>query len=136
MRTTCVVLACFLPVAGCASGRVAGMPNRSAARNVLIGVALGTAAIAIGSAVAGNSVESKLRDDLQAGNLSGREFADRDAEGRRWNRVARASAFASGIAVIGIGVVWEASLGDRRQEPGPGLQSTPEIARKPLTEGR
>jgi hypothetical protein len=105
-----------LAASGCAAGtRADGTPNRSFARNLLIGVALGSAALAVGSAVAGAKVERDLRSDLDAGGLSGREFAELDADGRRWNRLSRAATFASGLSVLGVAIVWQMGVSDRMQ---------------------
>lgn len=116
MRAMGVVLLVAIATAGCGTGRVGAdgkpMPRYTAAKVILGVVAVGAAAIAAGAAVKGQRLEDDLRDDSRTGGLTGRQFADRDNEGKRWNRAARASAFASGLALIGMGVIWEMSLGD------------------------
>lgn len=136
MRLTASLLVALL-AAGCASTGQGGRSDRSLARNVLIGVAAGSAALAVGAAVAGENVESRLRRDYEAGAVSGREFAGRDAEGKRWNRVARASGFVTGLSIIGLGILWEMSIGDRiqrgpreeRVQPAPGADQRSTTAR-------
>jgi hypothetical protein len=102
--------------------------SRATARAVLVGVALVAGGAAIGSTVISSNKEDSLRADAQTGSLSGRAFADRDAEGQRWNRAARASTFVAGIALVGLGVLWEMSLGDRAlmvEAPAAALGPTP-----------
>jgi hypothetical protein len=111
MRALCCGLALVVLSGGCASSN--GLPNRTAAKVVLGVVVLGAAALAGVAATKGNSIEKDLRTDVQAGSLSGRDFAKRDDDGRSWNRVARASAFVSGVALLGFGIVWEMGVGDR-----------------------
>jgi hypothetical protein len=113
MRALCCGLALAVLSGACASSN--GLPNRTAAKVVLGAVVLGAAALAGVAAAKGNSIEKDLRTDLQGGALSGRDFASRDDDGRRWNRIARASAFVSGVALIGFGIVWEMGIGDRFQ---------------------
>ncbi len=129
VRGTCLLLAATL-VSGCASGGQQGGSSgsgRTIARNILIGLAVGTAAVAVGSAFAARSAENSLRDDAEAGTITGREFADRDATGLRWNRITRASFFLSGLSIIGTGVVWEMGEGVRVQtgERTPADNKTP-----------
>lgn len=95
-------------------------PSYAAARTVLVALALGTAGLAVGAALKGEQVEKDLRAESQSRELTGREFASRDAEGQRWNRIARASTFASALAVIGLGITFEMGSGDRiRYTPTP-----------------
>jgi hypothetical protein len=117
MRT----LACglvFLLAGGCASGRTAG-------KVVLGALVVGSAALAVGAAMKGNSIQSKLNDDYHSREITGMEFASRDSEGQRWNRIGRAATFVGGLSVLGLGVIWEMQQGDRAQAeptaplPGP-----------------
>jgi hypothetical protein len=124
MQARLVALFVAVALAGCASGP--GIKNRSVARGVLIGLAVATAGAAIGSAVVSQRKEDDLRKEIETTTLTGRQFAERDAQGMRWNRIARASAFASGLAVVGLLVLWEMSVGDRIQN-GP-LPETPPAA--------
>lgn len=124
MRASALVLCLALASAGCAANKSNGMPDRTVARNILIGVVAGSVAVAVGSAVAGKSVENGLRDDLARGDLSGTDFAHRDDQGRRWNRIARASLYVGGLAALGLGILWEMSAGDRLQV-GPREQLPP-----------
>ncbi len=109
MRAMAVVVALML-FAGCGSGS-----NRKTARNVLIGFVVVSAVAAVGTAVVGHGVEKDLRRDYEAGGLAGRQFADKDADGERWNRWSRASLFVTGLSVIGLGIMWEMSEGARLQ---------------------
>jgi hypothetical protein len=113
-------LACglvFLLAGGCASGRTAG-------KVVLGALVVGSAALAIGAAVKSSSIESKLDDDYRNREITGMQFAERDSEGQRWNRIGRASAFVSGLSLLGLGIIWEMSLGDHASsepaQPAPG----------------
>jgi hypothetical protein len=114
MRALCVAMALLL--AGCGSS---GIPHRTAPRVILGLIAAGGAAVAIGAGLKGNSIESKLKDDLAAGNVTGRQFASRDADGERWNRIGRGATFVSALAVLGLGVLWEMSMGDHSQYDAP-----------------
>jgi hypothetical protein len=106
---------CAALAGGCGS-------SRATARAVLVGVALIAGGTAIGSAVVSSNKEDSLRNDAQTGSLSGRAFADRDSEGQRWNRAARASVFVAGLALVGLGISWEMGLGDHAMaEPSASL---------------
>jgi hypothetical protein len=108
MRRTAVVLAAITALAGgCGTG------GHSFARNVLIGVAVISAGAAVGAAVVSDNKKTSLANDAEAGGLSGRQFADRDREGTHWNRAARASAFACGLSLVGLALLWEMRLGER-----------------------
>lgn len=110
MRAICLGLV-FLFTAGCASGRTAG-------KVVLGALVVGSAALAVGAAVKSDSVESKLADDYRDREITGSEFASRDAEGQRWNRIGRAATFVGALSLLGLGVIWEMSMGDEaRSEP-------------------
>ena len=110
------VVAAAVLAAGC------GTASRGRGRGVAAGLLIGLATVAIGSTVAtavvSNDKEDKLREDVQAGTLSGREFAERDEEGKRWNRAARASAFVAGVAVVGLLILGEVTWADQ-YEYGP-----------------
>src|SRR4030095_3124403 len=96
---------------GCASGRTAG-------KVVLGALVVGSAALAVGAAVKGNSIESKLGDHYRHAELTGMEFTTRDSEGQRWNRIGRAATFVGALSLLGLGVIWEMSMGDdARSEP-------------------
>jgi hypothetical protein len=108
-------LACglvFLLAGGCASGRTAG-------KVVLGALVVGSAALAISAAVKSNSIESQLRDDYRTRDITGMEFAKRDSEGQRWNRIGRAATFVGGLSLLGLGVIWEMSLNDRAANTEP-----------------
>jgi hypothetical protein len=101
-------LACglvFLLAGGCASGRTAG-------KVVLGALVVGSAALAVGAAVKSNSIEKNLNDDYRSKEITGMEFAHRDSDGQRWNRIGRAAAFVGGMSLLGLGVLWEMSLAD------------------------
>jgi hypothetical protein len=100
----CVVLAFACSASGCASSS-----GRTVARNVLIALAVGSAAVAVGSAVKSHGIEQDLQRDVNAGTVSGRDYVSRDQAGARWNRIARASAFGTALFVTGLAVVWETS---------------------------
>jgi len=106
-RAACGVLALAL-VAGCGT-------NHTAAKSVLVALAVGSAALAVGSAVKSRSVQDDLERDLAQNQVSGRQFVDRDATGTRWNRIGRASAFAGVVFVLGLVAVFEMDTGDRIQ---------------------
>jgi hypothetical protein len=107
MRALCVGLVCLLG-AGCASGRTAG-------KVVLGALVVGSAGLAVGAAVKSESVQTKLADDYRTREITGDEFANRDAEGQRWNRIGRAATFVGGLSLLGLIVIWEMSMGDRAQ---------------------
>jgi hypothetical protein len=112
-RALVALVSMFALLAGCASTSGQGeMPKRTAVRAVLVAVALGTAALAVGAAIKGNQVEKDLKTELDKGVLNGRDFAAKDDTGERWNRIARASTVFSALAVIGLGITWEMGLGD------------------------
>jgi hypothetical protein len=114
MRGVSLVLVLSMLLAtGCASSEtgLVSEASRSTAVKVLIGVALGTAAVALGAGLAGRSVKNGLADDVQAGAVTADEFNDKDAKGERWNRVMRSSLFVTGLSIIGLGVVWEMGEG-------------------------
>jgi hypothetical protein len=117
MRAFCCALV-FLFAGGCASGRTAG-------KVVLGALVVGSAALAVGAAVKSESIETKLADDYRTREITGREFANRDAEGQRWNRISRASAFVGALSLLGLGVIWEMSLGDKAQEQAPKVDQSP-----------
>jgi hypothetical protein len=110
MRALCLGLV-FLLGAGCASGRTAG-------KVVLGALVVGSAALAVGAAVKSNSIESKLADDYRTREITGSEFAKRDSDGQRWNRIGRAATFVGALSLLGLGVIWEMSMGDEaRAQP-------------------
>lgn len=125
MRRTALIVGFVFAAAsaGCASSSGqggSGKPSRAVARTILAAVALGTAGLAVGAALKSDQIEKDLRAELQSRELTGREFASRDAAGERWNRIARASTFVSAIAVIGFGITFEMASGDRiRHTPTP-----------------
>jgi hypothetical protein len=107
-RGLCAALSLVL-VAGCGTG------SHVTARSLLIALTAGTAALAVGGAVKSKSIGNDLKRDLDSGQLTGQEFADRDASGTRWNRISRAAAFSSVVFLLGLGVVWQMGWGDRIQ---------------------
>lgn len=113
MRTLALTLALVM-AAGC--GTAGPNNNRRLARNILIGTTVLAGASAIASGVISEQKESDLRDDLQAGTLTGAEFAIRDDDGRKWNRIGRASIFLAGLSLVGLGILWEMSLTDRLEQ--------------------
>jgi hypothetical protein len=111
LRSTLVLaMAVALLGAGCASG---DLPRRTAPKVILGALVLGGAALAVVAAVKSDAIEKDLREDYGRGGLSGRDFGTRDADGERWNRIGRASAFVGGLSLLGLGVLWEMSLSDR-----------------------
>jgi hypothetical protein len=102
-----------LLAAGCGSGP--GVRNRSVAKGLLVALAVAAAGGTAAAVVLSQNKEKSLRDDVQMGLVSGREFADRDAEGKRWNRVGRASVLVGGLAIVGLVIAWQMGLGDRYQ---------------------
>jgi hypothetical protein len=117
MRALCLGLTLLL-VGGCASNEP--LPHRTLPKVILGAVVVGAAGLAVGAAVKSRSIENSLANDYKARDISGSEFADRDSQGQRWNRIGRASAFVSGVALLGLGVLWEMSLSDHAQvEPTP-----------------
>jgi hypothetical protein len=107
MRALCLGLV-FLLGTGCASGRTAG-------KVVLGALVVGGAGLAVGAGLKSDSLETKLAADYRTREITGKEFADRDSEGQRWNRIARSATFVGALALLGLGVLWEMSLGDRAQ---------------------
>ena len=92
---------------GCARGPAVrrlrdgqGAPQRGLAAGLLAGV---TAVAGGGTVDAARMSEQQgegaARRRGRPGSLTGREFAERDAEGQRWNRAARASVFVGGLAL-------------------------------------
>ena len=112
-RWAAIGLVVTLLAAGCGSGP--GVRNRSVAKGLLVALTLAAAGGAVGSAVLSERKEKSLRDDVEMGLVSGRQFADRDAEGKRWNRTARASVLVGGLAIVGLVIAWQMGLGDRYQ---------------------
>jgi hypothetical protein len=112
MRALCCGLALLL-AGGCASNGT--IPSRTLPKVILGAVLVGTAGLAVGAAFKGRSVENSLANDYKQREISGSEFASRDADGRRWNRIGRASLFVSGLSLLGLGVLWEMSRADRAQ---------------------
>ena len=88
----------------------AGCGSRGVAAGVLGVAAVLAGAGAVGAATISTDKEKKLADDVAKGGLTGRQYADRDSEGKRWNRTARGAAFVSGLALVGLVLVWESSL--------------------------
>jgi hypothetical protein len=114
-------LACglvFLLAGGCASGRTAG-------KVVLGALVVGSAALAVGAAVKGKDVQNKLADDYRQRDVTGMEFATRDSEGQRWNRIGRAATFVGALSLLGLGVIWEMQLNDQAQSEPPKPQMAP-----------
>jgi hypothetical protein len=98
---------------GCSSSP--GVRSRSLAKGLLVTLALAATAGAAGAAVVSQNREKSLRDDVEMGLVSGREFADRDAEGKRWNRLGRGSVLVGGLAIVGLVIAWQMGLGDHYQ---------------------
>jgi hypothetical protein len=109
-RAICLATIIAFAAAGCGTAS-----NRAAAKTVLLALTVGTAAVAAGAAVKSRSVQKDLESDLAAGTLSGRQFADRDADGNHWNRVSRAAAFGSAVFLLGLLTVWEMGVADQVQ---------------------
>jgi hypothetical protein len=112
MRAFCGGLVLLL-VSGCASNGT--MSSRTVPKVILGALVLGSAAVAIGAAVKGDAIETKLANDYKQRDIPGPEFASRDSDGRRWNRIGRAATFIGGLSLLGLGVIWEMSLGDRAE---------------------
>jgi hypothetical protein len=89
------------------------LPRRTAPKVILGALIVGSAALAVGAAVKSRSIENDLANDYKTREISGSEFANRDAQGQRWNRIARASSFVGAVSVLGLGVLWEMSLNDQ-----------------------
>jgi hypothetical protein len=121
---------------GCARGP--GVRSRGVAKGILIALTAAAAGGAAGAAAIGNNKEKELRDDLAVGGITGREFADRDLEGRRWNRAARGAAFLGGLALVGLVVVTQMGISDRYQYGPPEQPLGPPIypAGSPTAAGR
>jgi hypothetical protein len=100
-------------VAGCATN--GSLPRRTAPKVILGVLMVGSAALAVGAAIKSHSIENDLANDYKQREISGREFASRDSQGQRWNRIGRASAFVSGLSLLGLGVLWEMSKADEAQ---------------------
>ncbi len=114
-----------LLAAGCASGP--GVRSRALAKGLLLGLVAAAAGGAVGAAVISDQKEQQLREDVQAGGVTGTEFASRDLEGRRWNRAARASIFVGGVALVGLLIASTMGLGDRYQYGPPEHPTSPPI---------
>jgi hypothetical protein len=115
--------------AGCGTSK--GRPSRGIAIGLLVGLTAAAAGGTIYAASVSDKKEKDLRDDVQTGNLSGRQFAERDEQGQKWNRAARASAFVGVLGVVGLIIVGEMMLADRNQY-GP----TEPPASKPIIPGQ
>jgi hypothetical protein len=102
-----------LLIGGCS--RAPGVRSRGLARGILLAVAAAAAGGAVGAAVISDKKEKTLRDDLAGGSLNGRTFAVRDDEGKRWNRMGRASVLVGGLAVVGLVITWQMGLADHYQ---------------------
>jgi hypothetical protein len=109
-RAICLGTVLAFALAGCGTAS-----NRAAAKTVLLALTVGTAAVAVGAAVKSGSIKDDLQKDVDAGNLTARQFIDRDADGNHWNRVSRAAAFGSAVFLLGVLAVWEMGAGDRVQ---------------------
>jgi hypothetical protein len=121
--SACLILA-FL------TGGCAGTSGRAVARDVLIALAVGSAAVAVGSAVKSHGIQQDLARDVNAGTVSGHDYLERDKEGTRWNRIGRASGFGTALFVTGLAVVWEMSESARVQN-GP-AEKTPADDPRPI----
>ena len=108
------------------------MRSRSLAKGLLLALTAAAAGGAAGAAVMSDNKEKSLRDDLAAGSVTGRDFAERDAEGMRWNRAARASVLIGGLAIVGLVITWQMGLADRYQL-GPAEQPTVPGSRRRLS---
>jgi hypothetical protein len=111
MRALCCGLVLLLG-GGCASS---GGHNRTVPGVILGALVVGSAALAISAAVKSDSIEQKLGDDYKSREVTGSEFASRDSQGQRWNRISRAAAFVGGLSVLGLGILWEMSLSDKAE---------------------
>jgi hypothetical protein len=149
-RRATAFLVLLVLAAGCGNAST-GVRSRKLATGLLIGLFAVSAGATAATAVVGNDKEKKLREDVEAHKLNGHQFAERDAEGKNWNRAARGSVFVAGLALVGLVLVGEMRLSDRNQygpvEPAkappiiPGeAPQTPAAAlpgadRRPLTAG-
>ena len=111
----CVSLVAVLALlsAGCGTGK--GRPSRGLAVGLLVGLTAVAGGATVYAARMSEQKEKDLRNDVQTGNLSGRQFAERDDEGQKWNRTARATAFVGVLGVVGLIIVGEMMLADRNQ---------------------
>jgi hypothetical protein len=110
----CTALALLAALtAGCGTGK--GRPSRGIAAGLLIGLTAVAGGATIYSAKVSDQKQKDLERDVQAGSLTGRQFATRDQEGQRWNRAARASAFVGILGVVGLVIVGEMMLADQNQ---------------------
>ncbi len=126
----CVLSPLLLLSAGCGSAGPGRSSGNGTARTVLLAVAVGSAAVAIGSAFVSANKESSLRDDLAAGKVTGSDYNERNASGLRWNRFSRASVFIGGLSLVGMGLLWEMGVGENLRngaydEKKPGSVGTP-----------
>jgi hypothetical protein len=113
--------------AGCGNART-GVRSRTLATGLLIGLFVVAAGSTAATAVVANDKEKKLREDVEAHRLTGHQFAERDAEGKRWNRASRASVFVGGLALVGLVLVGELRASDRNMYgPVEPAKSTPII---------
>jgi hypothetical protein len=117
MRALCLGLV-VLFASSCASGRTAG-------KVVLGALVVGSAGLAVGAAIKSDSIEKKLADDYRDREITGKEFADRDSEGQRWNRIGRAATFVGALSVLGLAVLWEMSMGDEAASAPPPPRMAP-----------
>jgi len=106
MRTAGVVLGLVALLGGGCSG------PHATARNLLLGVMVVAGGAAVTGAVISNDRKTTLQKDAMSGGLTGRQFAERDAEGVRWNRIARGSTFVAGLALVGVALIWEMNTSD------------------------
>jgi hypothetical protein len=124
-----LVLLAAVATGGC--GTAGRQGERAVARTLLVGAMIAAGGTAAGAAVVSGNKESDLRALANAGSLTGRQFAERDSEGQRWNRIARGSAFVAGLAVVGLAILWEMTAGERALEatapapPGTAVARTP-----------
>jgi hypothetical protein len=112
-RIAALAIVAVLLAAGCASKP--GVRSRTLAKGLLLAVTAAAAGGAAGAAVMSEKQEQRLRDDLAAGSVTGRDFAKQDAEGLRWNRVGRASVLVGSLALVGLVITWQMGLADAYQ---------------------
>jgi hypothetical protein len=112
-----------LLIAGCASN--GSIPSRTVPKVILGALVIGSAAVAVGAAVKSRSIQDDLANDYKQRDISGSEFASRDAKGQRWNRIGRASTFVGGLSLLGLGILWEISHADEAQLEAPKPNTAP-----------